>query len=305
MWRYVVQRLALAVPTLLGVVTFVFVAMRLVPGDPAAIIAGDYADAETLAKIRAEWGFDRPLPVQYVQFLANLARAEFGVSIRSRQPVLTEIGSRFEVSLLLAVLSILIAVAIGGAAGIVGAMRPYTAWDYGSMVIALVGVSTPIFWSGMILVLVFSLRLNWLPTGGIGTLAHFVLPAVSLGFFNAGVIARQTRSSLLDCLAQDYVRTARAKGVPERRIIFVHALRNGLISIVTIVGLQFGRLLAGAILVETVFNLPGLGNYLVIAIFQRDYPVIQVIMMVFALTFMFINLLIDMTYPLINPQIRL
>jgi peptide/nickel transport system permease protein len=303
MWRYLFQKLLIAIPTLLAVVTFVFLAMRLVPGDPAVIMAGDYADAATLAQIRQEWGLDRSLPVQYGQFIVNLAQGNLGKSIRSRQDVLYEVSLRLGVTVKLALLSILVAGLVGGIAGVVSAARPNTVWDYASTVFALLGVSMPIFWSGLLLIILFSLRLDWLPTGGVGSFSHYILPAASLGVFSAGVIARQTRSSMLESFTQDYVRTARAKGVSESKVIIAHALRTSLIPIVTITGLQLGRMLAGAILVETVFNLPGMGSYLVLAISQRDYPVIQVIVMVFAISFMLINLLVDMIYPVLNPQV--
>lgn len=304
MWHYILRRFILIIPTLGAVVTFIFFVMRLVPGDPAVIMAGDFADAETLTQIRHEWGLDRPLLVQYGIFLTNLIQGNLGKSIRSRLPVLTELGRRFRITLLLALLSILVALVIGGLMGIVGAIRPYTFWDYGSIGIALLGVSTPIFWSGLILVLFFSLRLGWFPTGGIGSMWHFVLPALSLGFFTAGIIARQTRSSLLETLQHDYIRTARAKGVSESRVIALHALRNGLIPIITVIGLQFGRMLGGAVLTETVFSLPGIGSYLVVAVSQRDYPVIQGIILVFSTAFILINLLVDLTYVVVNPQAR-
>ncbi len=304
MWHYILRRFILIIPTLGAVVTFIFFVMRLVPGDPAVIMAGDFADAETLAQIRHEWGLDRPLLVQYGVFLTNLIQGNLGKSIRSRLPVLTELSRRFRITLLLALLSILVALVIGGLMGIVGAIRPYTLWDYGSIGIALLGVSTPIFWSGLILVLFFSLKLGWFPTGGIGSMWHFVLPTLSLGFFTAGIIARQTRSSLLETLQHDYIRTARAKGVSESRVIALHALRNGLIPIITVIGLQFGRMLGGAVLTETVFSLPGIGSYLVVAVSQRDYPVIQGIILVFSTAFILINLLVDLTYVVVNPQAR-
>lgn len=267
-------------------------------------MAGDYADAETLAQIRREWGLDRPLVVQYGVFLSNLVRGDLGVSIRSRLPVVAEIGRRFQVTATLAVTSLAVALLIGGAAGITGAVRRYTFWDYGSTVFALLGVSTPIFWSGMILVVLFAVRLGWVPTGGTGSVMHYVLPAFSLGFSAAGVIARQTRSALLECLEQDYVRTARSKGLHERAVLYRHALRNSLIPIMTVVGFQFGRMLAGAILTETVFSLPGIGSYLVVAVAQRDYPVIQGIVLTMAVSFMMINILVDISYAMANPQVR-
>ena len=304
MWRYSFRRVILTIPTLFAVATFVFFAMRLVPGDPATIMAGDFADAQTLARIRHEWGLDRPLPVQYAVFMGNVLRGDLGRSIRSGLPVTTEILRRFRVTLTVAVASTLVAIVVGGAAGIVGAVRPYSGWDYGSMVFALLGVSTPIFWSGLLLMLLFSLALGWLPTGGIGSARHFVLPALSLGFFGAGVIARQTRSSLLETLGQDYIRTARAKGLSGGRVIFRHALRNSLIPVITVVGLEFGRMLGGAVLTETVFSLPGLGSYLVVSVSQRDYPVVQGIVLFLGASFMVVNLLVDLAYALVNPQAR-
>jgi peptide/nickel transport system permease protein/oligopeptide transport system permease protein len=303
MWRYLFQKLVLAIPIVLAVVAFVFLAIRLVPGDPAVIMAGDFADEATLERMRSEWGLDRSLPVQLGVFVSNLARGDLGKSIRSRQPVTTELARRLTVTLTLAIGGIGIAVALGLAAGIIGAVKPYTAWDYASTIAALIGVSMPIFWSGLLLIILFSLQLGWFPTGGIGSWQHYVLPAVSLGVFSAGVIARQTRSSMLGTLAQDFVRTAKAKGLHPRSVILKHALRASLIPIVTITGLQLGRMLAGAILTETVFNLPGLGSYLVTAIAQRDYPVIQGIVLLFALMFTLVNLLTDLTYPFLDPQV--
>lgn len=303
MWRYALQKLVLAIPTVLAVVAFVFFAMRLVPGDPAVIMAGEFADAATLDQLREEWGLNEPLPVQFGVFVVNLVTGDLGDSIRSRQPVVRELSSRLKVTFNLALFSIAITLLIGLVFGILSAVRPYTSVDYTSTVLSLLGVSMPIFWSGLILIVIFSLRLDWFPTGGIGTWKHYVLPAVSLGIFSAGVVARQTRSAMLESLAKDFVRTARSKGLPPRQVVMKHAFKASLIPIITISGLQFGRMLAGAILTETVFNLPGLGSYLVTAISQRDYPVIQGIVMVFALTFTLVNLLTDLLYPLVNPQV--
>ncbi|HEX7041329.1 MAG TPA: ABC transporter permease [Trueperaceae bacterium] len=303
MWRYAVQKLVLAVPTVLAVVAFVFVAIRLVPGDPAVIMAGDFADAATLDRLRREWGLDRPLPVQFGVFVSNLVRGDLGDSIRSRQPVVRELASRLGVTFTLALGSIAVTLLIGLLAGIASAVRPYTVVDYASTVVSLLGVSMPIFWSGLILIIVFALRLDWFPTGGIGTWRHYVLPCLSLGVFSAGVVARQTRSAMLESLATDFVRTARSKGLPPHRVVLKHAFKASLIPIITITGLQFGRMLAGAILTETVFSLPGLGSYLVTAIAQRDYPVIQGIVMVMALSFTLVNLVTDLLYPLVNPQV--
>src|SRR5690606_35759029 len=219
MWRYAVQKLILAIPTVLAVVAFVFVSIRLVPGDPAVIMAGDFADAATLDRMREEWGLNRPLPVQFGVFVGNLVQGDLGNSIRSRQPVLRELGSRLQVTFTLALGSILVTLLIGLVAGIASAVRPYTVVDYTSTVVSLLGVSMPIFWSGLILIVIFSLYLDWFPTGGVGTWKHYVLPSVSLGVFSAGVVARQTRSAMLESLATDFVRTARSKGLPPHQVV--------------------------------------------------------------------------------------
>lgn len=304
MKAYLTRRVLVAVPSLLAVTVLIFVAMRVVPGDPAVLLAGDFATPDTVAALRAKWGLDRPLVVQYVIFMARLVRGDLGASIVSDLPVLDEILQRFRVTVVLALAAISVAVLVGLSAGILGATRPYSGWDYGSMVLALVGVSTPIFWSGMLLILLFAVRLGWLPTGGVGSWQSFILPAVSLGFFAAGIIARQTRAALLDVLRQDYIRTAWAKGVGERGVIWRHALRNALIPVVTIVGLEFGRLLGGAVLTETVFSLPGLGSFLVVSIFKRDYPVIQGVVLWLALAFVLINMLVDVVYAALDPRIH-
>ncbi|MDR7487008.1 MAG: ABC transporter permease [Armatimonadota bacterium] len=304
MKAYLTRRVLVAVPSLLAVTVLIFVAMRVVPGDPAVLLAGDFATPDTVAALRARWGLDRPLVVQYAVFMARLVRGDLGESIVSDLPVLDEILQRFRVTVVLALAAISVAVLVGLSAGILGATRPYSGWDYGSMVLALVGVSTPIFWSGMLLILLFAVRLGWLPTGGVGSWQNFILPAVSLGFFAAGIIARQTRAAMLDVLRQDYIRTARAKGVGEPGVIQRHALRNALIPVVTIVGLEFGRLLGGAVLTETVFSLPGLGSFLVVSIFKRDYPVIQGVVLWLALAFVLINMLVDVVYAALDPRIH-
>jgi peptide/nickel transport system permease protein/oligopeptide transport system permease protein len=301
---YLVRRGLVALPSLFVVTALVFVATRVLPGDPAVLLAGDFATPETVAALRAKWGLDRPVPVQYAVFLAHLVRGDLGTSIVSDLPVLDEILQRFRVTLTLAAAAIAVAVAVGLSAGVLGATRPYSGWDYGGMVLAMVGVSTPIFWSGMVLILLFAVRLGWLPSGGAGSWRAFVLPAVSLGFFAAGIIARQTRSALLDALRQDYIRTARAKGVSERVVVDRHALRNALVPVVTVVGLEFGRLLGGAVLTETVFSMPGLGSFLVVSIFKRDYPVIQGIVLWLALSFVLLNVLVDVLYAALDPRVR-
>jgi ABC-type dipeptide/oligopeptide/nickel transport system permease component len=303
-WRLGLTRLAAGVPALLVVTVVVFAVVRLIPGDPARILAGDFATEEVVRELRARWQLDRPLPVQYLAYLGGLVRGDLGRSTATSLPVAGELVERFGRTLQLATAAILVAGVVGGLAGVVGAIRRNTVVDYAATVLALAGVSTPIFWSGLILILLFAVQLPWLPAGGTGSLAHLVLPALSLGLFGAGVIARQTRSSMLETLGEEFVRTARAKGLPERRVVYKHALKNALIPVVTVLGDQFGRLLGGAILTETVFSWPGMGRYLIEAIGMRDYPVIQGIILVFAVSFLVINLVVDVSYGLLDPRVR-
>jgi ABC-type dipeptide/oligopeptide/nickel transport system permease component len=292
------------VPTLLVVSVCVFAIVRLVPGDPARLLAGDFATDQIVDELRARWRLDDPLPVQYAAYLGGLLRGDLGRSISTSTPVLPELAERFQRTLQLAVAAIAVAALVGIAAGIASAVRRSTLTDYLATALALAGISTPIFWSGLILILLFSVTLEWLPAGGTGTVRHLVLPAVSLGLFGAGVLARQTRSGLLDVLGQDFVRTARAKGLPERWVIAKHALKNALIPVVTVLGDQFGRLLGGAILTETVFSWPGMGRYLIEAISQRDYPAVQGAILVFATAVVVVNLLVDLSYGALDPRVR-
>jgi peptide/nickel transport system permease protein len=301
---YLARRILLAIPSLLIVTMLIFLVLRAVPGDPATLLAGDFATPDVVATIRAKWGLDRPLPAQYGVFVGHLVRGDLGRSIVSDLPVATEIVQRFRLTLVLAAAALAVALAVGLAAGIVSATRPYTLWDTGSMLVAMLGVSTPVFWSGMLLILLFAVVLGWLPSEGMATWKGYVLPALSLGFFTSGVIARQTRSAMLDVLRQDFVRTARSKGLAERLVINRHALPNALIPVATVVGLEFGRMLGGAILTETVFSLPGLGSFLIISIAKRDYPVVQGIVLWLALVFVVINLLVDLSYAALDPRVR-
>jgi peptide/nickel transport system permease protein len=278
--------------------------VRLIPGDPARLLAGDFATEAIIDELRQRWHLNDPLPVQYAVYLGGLLRGDLGRSITTATPVLPELTERFLRTLELAVAAIAVAALVGIAAGIVSAVRRSTLVDYLATALALTGISTPIFWSGLILILLFSVTLGWLPAGGTGTLRHLVLPAVSLGFFGAGVLARQTRSGLLEVLGQDFVRTARAKGLPERLVVVKHALKNALIPVVTVLGDQFGRLLGGAILTETVFSWPGMGRYLIEAISQRDYPAVQGAILIFAAAVVVINLLVDLSYGALDPRVR-
>lgn len=302
--RYILRRLLYALPTLLGVTLAVFLLVRLIPGDPARLIAGLLASDEEVQRLRTELELDRPLPEQYVRFLANVLSGDLGLSAVTRTPVIVEIGIRARATMTLAVTSTALAVAAGVGAGVLAAAYHNTAVDYAVMVAALSGVSVPVFWLGIMLMLLFAVHLHWLPAGGIGTPAHLILPAVTLAAFSTAIVARMTRGSLLEVLGMDFVRTARAKGIAQWAVIIRHALRNALIPVVTVVGLQFGTLLGGAVLTETTFAWPGLGRLLVSAITARDYPVIQGIVIVFATMFVLVNLVTDLLYVYIDPRIR-
>ena len=304
MASYIIRRLLLIIPALLGVSLLVFSMVRLVPGDPAIFIAGEHASEEDIHAIREKFGLTRSLPIQYAIFLGNLLRGDLGRSTRTDRPVAVEIWERFPDTLQLAGASMLIASVFGLAAGVISATRRYTIVDYTAMVGAMIGVSAPVFWLGLMLMLLFSVRLNWLPAVGSGTVYHLILPAITLGAASTAVIARMTRSSMLEVFGQDYVRTARSKGLREDRVITKHALRNSLVPVITIMGLRFGTLLGGAVLTETVFAWPGVGRLMVDSILARDYPVVQGAVLVVAMTFIFVNLAVDLLYSFIDPRIR-
>jgi peptide/nickel transport system permease protein len=304
MAAYVLRRLALLVPVLFGVSLVSFGLMQLVPGDPAQILAGEEATEEVLNRIRQEYGLNRPLPAQYASYVRHAAAGNLGVSIQSRQPVATLLGQRFPFTLKLAFLAILVSATLGVIAGIVAATRRNSLLDIGALLGSLVGISLPIFWLGLLAILIFSVKLRWLPSGGTGSLAHLILPALVLGAASSAVIARTTRASMLEVLRQDYVRTARAKGVSDRLVVYRHALGNAMIPILTVFGLEFGYNLGGAVLTETVFSLPGVGRLIVEGIFARDYPVVQGALLVVATTFVLVNLLTDVAYAYFDPRIR-
>jgi len=292
------------VPVLFGVTLVSFSLLHLVPGDPAEILGGQEATAEDVARIRREYGLDRPLAVQYVRFVGNAIRGDLGISIQSRHPVQELLFQRLTFTLQLSLVSILVASAIGLLAGIISSTRQYSIFDTTSMLGALFGISMPIFWLGLLLILIFAVKLHWLPSGGTGTLRHLILPAIALGSASAAVIARMTRASMLEVTRQDYIRTARATGYRERVVIFRHALKNAMIPVLTVFGLEFGYMLGGAVLTETVFSLPGIGRLLVEGIFMRDYPVVQGAMIAVATTFVLVNLLTDVAYAFFDPRIR-
>jgi ABC-type dipeptide/oligopeptide/nickel transport system permease component len=304
MHRYLLRRLLLTIPVLLGVATLVFSLIHLIPGDPAQAMLGEGAAPEDVAQLRERLGLDRPLLVQYGTFLQGLLRGDLGVSLRNDQPVLQQILERMPATAELAFASMAVAVAFALPLGIVAAVWRGTAVDYGAMTLSLVGISVPNFWLGPLLAIVFSVELGWLPVGGRGTLAHLVLPAVTLGAALAAILARMTRTSLLEELGEPYVLAARAKGVSRTRAVLHHAFRNSLIPIVTILGLQFGVVLTGAVITETIFAWPGIGRLLIQSISFRDYPTVQGCVLLIAVTYVGVNLITDLTYGFLDPRIR-
>jgi len=304
MLNYFLKRLLGLIPTLLIVAVLVFLFVHMLPGDPARLAAGQDADEQTVAMVRAELGLDKPLPQQFASFFTHMLQGDFGTSIRTRRPVATEISERFFPTVMLTITSMVWAVIFGMGIGIVSAVFRNRWPDRLGMTLAVSGISFPAFALGMLLMQIFSVQLGWLPTVGAGTWKHYILPSITLGAAVAAVMARFTRASFVEVIQEDFVRTARAKGVRERVVIIKHCLRNALIPVVTMMGLQFGFLLGGSILVEAVFNWPGLGRLLVDAVQMRDYPVIQTLVLLFSLEFILINLIVDVLYGFINPTIR-
>jgi ABC-type dipeptide/oligopeptide/nickel transport system permease component len=302
--RYLAERCVASAVTLLGVSCIVFLMARLLPGDPARVIAGLLASEEEVARLRVELGLDRPLHVQYTMFLRRLARGDLGRSARTSQPVMAEVWPRLRATLRLAVLSAALAAGVGVLAGTLAATRPYSKFDYLLSLTTLFGVSMPVYWLGLMLIILFAVYLNWLPAAGADQPASIVLPSLTLAAFSVALITRMTRASLLEVLGQEYVQTARAKGVREARVVVRHALRNALTPILTVVGLQFGTLLGGAVLTESVFGWPGMGLLLVDSIFSRDYAMVQGIVLVFSSLFILTNLLVDLLYAVIDPRIH-
>ncbi len=304
MGRLIGRRLLFLLPVLFGILVAVFVTMRIVPGDPARLVAGLDAGPEELATIRHQFGLDQPLHVQFERYLIDVLRGEFGRSLKTQRPVLDEIGPRLWNTALLAVLSTLFAAAFGLLAGIVAAARRNSMFDHATMVVAMVGVSTPSFYLGIVLIVVFAVMLRLFPAGGSGGLVHFILPAVTLGASTLGIVARMTRASMIDVLNEDYIRTARAKGVKERVIVLRHALRNALLPIIAVVALQFGFVLAGSVLVETVFSFPGIGWLIVESISMRDFPVVQSSILLVTFVSVLVNLVADILYGYADPRIK-
>ena len=304
MLRYFIRRVVLTIPVLIGVATLVFSLIHLVPGDPAQAMMGDGASPQDVAELRRNLGLDQPLLAQYAAFLRHAITGDLGKSFRTGQPVTTMIAERVPATAELAIASMIVAMVIAIPLGAVAAVRRGTAVDFGAMTFALAGVSIPNFWLGPLLAIVFAVELGWLPVSGRGTLAHLVLPAISLGLALAAILARMTRASLLDELNELYVRAARARGVSRSASITAHALRNSLIPLLTIIALQFGAVLTGAVITETIFAWPGIGRLLIQSIGFRDYPMVQGCILLIAVTYVTVNLVTDLMYGVLDPRIR-
>ena len=304
MLNYVCKRLLGLIPTLLIGAVLVFLFVHMLPGDPARLVAGPEADAAVIELVRKQLGLDQPLYMQFLHYICNVLQGDFGISMVSRRPVAEEIASRFMPTFWLTIASMSWAVVFGLGAGIVAAVWRNRWPDKLGMALAVTGISFPAFALGMLLMQIFSVELGWLPTVGADTWKHYILPSMTLGAAVAAVMARFTRASFVDVLSEDYIRTARAKGVSEKWVILKHGFRNAMIPVVTMMGLQFGFLLGGSIVVEKVFNWPGLGRLLVDSVDMRDYPVIQAEVLLFSLEFILINLVVDVLYAAINPAIR-
>ncbi|HAZ49800.1 MAG TPA: peptide ABC transporter permease [Cyanobacteria bacterium UBA11369] len=334
MWKYIVKRLLSLIPVLLGITLLVFGLLHLIPGDPATVLLGERSTPEQIEALRQRLGFNQPLPLQYLAFLDNIARLDFGTSILSGIPIIEEVSNRFPATFELSIAAMLIAIFLGITAGIVAAIGKNSFLDNLTMSGSLIGVSLPVYWLGLLLIYLFAVNLQWLPPSGRisvdagfnfqpitgfyvldsilkldmvilqDVLFHLILPALTLGTIPLAIIARITRSAMLEVLSQDYIRTARAKGLPEYLVIFQHALKNAFLPIITTIGLQFGTLLGGAILTETIFSWPGIGSWIYEGILARDYPVVQGGVVFISVTFVIINLIVDVFYIFFDPRIQ-
>jgi len=330
--RFILHRFLSLIPTVLGISVLVFLMIQLIPGDPAEMMLGERASEQSLKELREELGLNRPLYVQYGLFLSRLVRGDLGRALKTNERITTEIAQRFPATIELAVAAMIIATTIGMLAGIISATRQYSIFDYASMVLSLIGVSMPIFWLGLVLMIVFSLNLGWLPlsgrlshdvsiasithiylidsmltgnwTGFRDALWHLIMPAFTLSTIPMAIIARITRSSMLEVLRQDYIRTARAKGLSPLAVYIKHGLKNALIPVITVIGLQFGILMGGAILTETIFAWPGIGKWILDAVYARDFSAVQGGTMLVATTFVLINMIVDVLYACVNPRIK-
>jgi peptide/nickel transport system permease protein len=303
MGELVLRRLLLSITALVGVVTVVFVLLH-VSGDPVTLLVSQDATREDMERIRRAYGLDQPLPAQYVRYLARVVRGDLGYSFRQGLPVAELVGERLRATFELALAGLAVAVGTGVSLGLVAAARRGTVWDTAAMTVALVGTSVPSFWLGLVLIILFGVHLGWLPISGYGGVSHLLMPAVVLGSFYGAQISRLTRASLLEVLAQDYIRTARAKGLGARVVLLRHGARNALLPLLTVLGLDFGRMLGGAVIVESIFAWPGMGRLAVQAVLARDFPVVQGVTIVGAAVFLTINFVIDLLYGWVDPRLR-
>lgn len=305
MLRYTLKRIVGVLPTLIIVVTFVFFFVRLIPGDPARLVAGEQATLDAVEAVRIQLGLDKPIHVQYFKYVGGLLRGDLGMSLRTKRPVLTEVAARYGNTMALTFASLVWSTIVGVILGVWSGKNRGKWQDFTGMTLAVSGISLPNFWIGFLLIMTFSVKLRWFPTTGVGSWKNLVLPAIALGTSIAAIIARFTRSSIVEVLKEDYIRTARAKGLREKTVTWGHAFRNSMISVVTVVGLQFGFLLGGSVVTEAVFAYPGLGQLLVESVNYRDYPAIQSLILIFSLQFIIINLIVDILYAVLNPEIKL
>jgi len=303
---HIVRKLLYSIPVLWGVVTAIFILMAVVPGDPARIMMGQRGDPETLERIRSDLGLDLPIGRQYTKFIGELLHGDLGVSYRNNERVTTAIAERFSATLRLTLWAMILAGAVGLTAGVISAATQYSIFDYSAMFIAISGVSAPVFWVGLLLLLVFAYSLGWVPGvgEGDGSWRYLILPVITLGIRPAALIARLTRSCMLEVLNQDYIRTARAKGISETVVVAKHALKNAMIPVVTVIGTQISELLSGAVLTETIFAWPGIGRLSVEALVNRDFPMIRGTVIVMAVIFLIANLAVDISYGFIDPRVR-
>jgi len=330
---YIIKRLLWAIPTLIGVSVLVFSMVHLAPGDPALVMLGEHANKEAVDALREQMGLNKPLLEQYFMFIANAVQGDFGISIISGEPVIDEFADRFPATVELSLVALTFATIVGLFAGIISAVKRYSWFDYISMSTALAGVSMPVFWLGLMLIYLFSVNLGWLPVSGrLGyefdidhvtgfylidsilmqdyeafwnACKHLLLPAFALGTIPMAIIARMTRASMIEVMKEDYIRTAKAKGCEKSQVIMIHALKNALMPVITVIGLMLGTLFAGAILTETTFSWPGIGKWLVNAVNQRDFPIIQSTTLIIATIFVIINIIVDLLYAVVNPKVRL
>ena len=304
MHKFILRRLLMMVPVLIGVMFIIFTLMYITPGDPAALLLGEQAPPEAVAALRLEMGLDDPFLVQFFNYVGKVVRLDLGTSISTKRPVFTELADRFPTTIRLAIVCLVVGVVMGIPFGVVCAVKHNSIFDSVLTILGLVALSIPNFWLGLMLILLFSVNLGWLPVSGFGTPLHWIMPALTIGLSYMGAFMRFTRSSMLEVIRQDYIRTARAKGQKESTVIVKHALKNALIPVITVIGVYFGFLLGGAILTETVFAIPGIGNYMVQSIRSRDFNIIQGGVLMIALGISFVNLFVDILYGFVDPRIR-